>query len=63
MESNVFVLIIMISHKEVYIVDCPLSKRNQAPQPKFERPNGKILKSYFFYLVQELVRPAHLKAQ
>ena len=24
-------------------VDCPLSKGNQAPHPKFERPNEKIL--------------------
>ena len=26
----------------------PLSKGNQAPHPKFERPHGKILKSKFF---------------
>ena len=45
-------------------VDCPLSKGNQAPHPKFERSNGKILKSKFFLTsVKELVRPAHLKAQ
>ena len=27
------------------MLDCPLSKGNQAPHPKFERPNRKILKS------------------
>ena len=26
-------------------LDCPLSKGNCAPNPKFERPNGKVLKS------------------
>ena len=29
-------------------VDCPSSKGNQAPHPKFERPNGKNTKSKFF---------------
>ena len=29
-------------------IDCPLSKGNQAPQPKFERPNGKNTKSKIF---------------
>ena len=29
-------------------LDCPLSKGNQAPHPKFARPNGKILNSKFF---------------
>ena len=31
-----------------YIVDCPLSKGNHAPNPKFERPNGKNTKSKVF---------------
>ena len=46
-------------------VNCPLSKGNQAPQPKFEIPNGKIIESniFLFDLGQEFVRPAHLKAQ
>ena len=47
-----------------YSLDCPLSKGNQAPHPKFERPNGKKQKiQNFFEIGQELVRPAHLKAQ
>ena len=44
-------------------VDCPLSKENQAPLPKFERTNGKTQNGHFFEIGQELVRPAHLKAQ
>ena len=44
--------------------DCPSSKGNQAPHPKFERPNGKKHKILIFTLIsQELVRPAHLKGQ
>ena len=40
------------------------SKGNQAPIQKFERPNRKIPESeLFFDLGQELVPPAHLKAQ
>ena len=44
-------------------LDCPLSKGNHAPRTKYERPNKKMSKSIFFYIGQELVRPAHLKAQ
>ena len=45
-------------------LDCPSSKGNQAPHPKFERPNGKKHKiQNFFEIGQELVPPAHLKAQ
>ena len=29
-------------------VDCPISKGNQEPHPKVERPDGKILKSKKF---------------
>ena len=29
-------------------LDCPSSKGNQAPHPKFERPNGKNTKSKIF---------------
>ena len=32
-----------------WTVDCPLLKWNQAPHPKFEIPNGKILRSNFFF--------------
>ena len=47
-----------------YAVDGPLSKENQAPHLKFERPNGKMSESQIFFdFGQELVRPAHLKAQ
>ena len=31
-------------------LDCPLSKGNQAPYPKFERRNGKILKHILYQL-------------
>ena len=50
---------------EVYAADCPLSKGNQAPHSKFEWPNGKISESKkkLTLLGQDLVRPAHLKAQ
>ena len=45
-------------------LDCPLSRGNQVPQPKFERPNGKKHKIQIrFQIGQELVRTAHLKAQ
>ena len=44
-------------------LDCPLLKGKKASHPKFERHNGKILRSNFFYLRQELVRPAHFKTQ
>ena len=44
-------------------LDCPSSKGNHAPHPKFERPNGKKTKSKIFEIGQELDRPAHLKAQ
>ena len=46
------------------MVDCPLSKGNQAAHPKFERPNGKNTKSKKkFEIGPELVPTAHLKAQ
>ena len=30
-------------------LDCPSSKGNQAPHPKFERPNGNDTKSKTFF--------------
>ena len=33
--------------------DCPLWKGNQAPHPKFERPNGKILESKKFLILDK----------
>ena len=45
-------------------LDCPLSKGNQAPHPKIWKTKWKNLRiQNYFDLGQELVRPAHLKAQ
>ena len=50
--------------ENIQILDCSSWKGNQAPHPKFERPNGKKTKIHFKKKIgQELVRPAHLKAQ
>ena len=47
-----------------WTVNWNTSKGNQVPIQKFERPNLKIPKSkILFYLGQELVPPANLKAQ
>ena len=59
----VSIVLPFVYHGFAHFTGTSLSKGNQASHPKFERPIGKILKSNFFYLGQELVRPAHLKAQ
>ena len=41
------------------LIDCPSSKGNHAPHPKFERPNGKKHKiQKFFEIGPELLSPA-----
>ena len=51
-------------HLITFGLGCPLWKGNQAPHPKFDRPNGKKHKiQNLFDIGQELVRTAHLKAQ